>query len=71
MKLVAKDWEITIDVFNFKAEHLGCNREVIMFNSEGHPSSSISEHDEDSYCVCGCAIISPRLNEFEIIIESI
>ena len=71
MKLTANEWEITIDVFNFKAEHIGCDREVTMFNSDGRPSSSISEHDEDSYCVCGCAIISPKLKEFEIITESI
>jgi len=71
MKLVAKEWEITIDVFSFKAEHIGCDREATMFNSDGRPSSSISEHDEDSYCVCGCAIISPKLKEFKIITESI
>ena len=71
MKLVAKDWEIRIDVFNFKAEHIGCSKVVTMFNSDGHPSSSISDHDEDSYCVCCCMVISPKLKEFEIITESI
>ena len=71
MKLTTDEWEITIDVFNFRAEHIGCSKVVTMFNSDGLPSSSISDHDEESYCVCGCAIISPRLKEFDIITESI
>lgn len=71
MKLTTDEWEITIDVFNFKVEHIGCDKEVTICNSDGHSSSLISEHDEDSYCVCGCRSISPRLKEFDIITESI
>lgn len=71
MKFVTEDWEIKVRNGRFEAIHLGCGREVTVFNSYGHASPYIEDHDEDSYCVCQCMIISPRLKEFEIITESI
>ena len=71
MRFETEDWAITLKNGRFVATHKGCGKEATMFNKDGHPSSLIDSHDENSYCVCSCMIISPRLKEFEIIVESI
>lgn len=72
MKLKIEDeWEITIHGSTFRPKHIGCELNAIMFNSDGQALSSIKEHDDESYCVCGCALVSPKLKEFEIVVESI
>lgn len=70
MKLVAKEWEITIVGNSFKAQHIDCDEEAVIFNRNAHSSPLIIDHDEDSYCVCKCTITSPRLKDFEIVTES-
>ena len=70
MKLVAKEWEITIVGNSFKAQHIGCDEGAIIFNRNAHSSPMIMDHDEDSYCVCKCMVTSPRLKDFEIVTES-
>ena len=71
MRFEIEEWVIKVVNGRFKATHIGCGKEVTMFNSYGHASPYTADHDEDSYCVCKCMIISPRLKEFEIIAESI
>lgn len=71
MRFETEDWEIKVRNGKFKASHVGCGREVTVFNSNGHASPYAMEHDEDSYCVCFCMVMSPRLKEFKIIAESI
>ena len=71
MKFVIEDWEIKVRNGRFKATHLGCRKEVKVFDSYGHESPFVLDHDEDSYCVCTCMFTSPRLKEFNIIVESL
>jgi len=70
MRFEAEDWVIKVRNGSYEPIHTGCGKEVTMFDSYGHASLFVSEHDEDSYCVCECAIVSPRLKEFKIITES-
>ena len=71
MRFETEDWVIKLKNGKFVPTHKGCGREVTMFDKDGRPSAVIDGHDEDSYCVCSCMIISPKLKEFEIIVESI
>jgi len=71
MRFETEEWVIRLRNNKFKATHIGCGREATIFNKDGHASPLFLNHDENSYCVCKCMIISPRLKDFKIIAESI